>query len=48
MKEKKIKHIDKNTAIVPFDEMAKCGRLDARHYTSGEHEKTCNKKRMRA
>lgn len=46
---KKIKHISKNMATVPFSEISKCGRLDAKHYTSGEHEKKCSKKqRLRA
>ncbi len=45
---KKIKHIDKNTAIVPMSEIGKCGILSAKHYTSGEHEKVCMKKRLKA
>jgi hypothetical protein len=45
-----IMHIGKNIAIVPFDEMDKRGRMDAKHYISGEHERerAKSKKKLKA
>lgn len=38
----------KNMVIVPFSEIVKCGKLNAKHYISGEHERVCLKKRLKA
>lgn len=38
---KKIAHTSKDIVIVPSSEVNKCGRLDAKHYTSKEHERLC-------
>lgn len=48
LKEHTIAHPSKNIAIVPFSEMSKCGRMDAKHFISGEHERKCSKKRLKA
>jgi hypothetical protein len=47
MAKKDVKHIDKNTAIVSFKTMGVCNRMDAKHYTSGEHERECLKEKAR-
>jgi hypothetical protein len=46
-KKERIIHIDKNIAIVPISEMEKCGRLDAKHYVSKEHERLCRIKKTK-
>jgi hypothetical protein len=45
--QRKIVHINKNIAIVPISEIKICGRLDAKHYISKEHEQLCKLNRLK-
>lgn len=46
-RKEKIVYIGKNVAVVPISEIKKCGRFDAKHYISGEHERICKGRKSR-